>query len=143
MKINHVGMAVPSIDEFLQKNETLYGGFSKGPLIVNEVQGVREMFITDGNTVLELLEPIRDGSPLAGFLKRNRAGGLVHVALEVEDLEVALERVRQAGGRVVVDPVPDVAFQQRRIAFVVLNGQLSEFIELKPAPPQSGPHTSE
>jgi methylmalonyl-CoA/ethylmalonyl-CoA epimerase len=129
MTVNHIGMAVPSIDEFLTKNELLYGQFRRGPMIVNDVQDVREMFFTDGRIVVELLEPMSDRSPLTGFLRRNRGGGLVHVAFDVPDLAVALDDVRRAGGRVVVEPVPDIAFDQRRIAFVMLNGQLSELIE--------------
>lgn len=131
MKVNHVAMVVSSIDEFLRTNEVLYGEFTRGPLIVNERQDVREQFITDGKVVLELLEPMSDASPVKAFLKRNRGGGLVHVALDVDRLDAALERVQRAGGKVVVEPVPDVAFPQRRIAFVMLNGMLTEFIESK------------
>ena len=129
MKVNHIGMAVPSIEEFLAKNELLYGTFRRGPMIVNEIQDVREMFITDGSVVLELLEPMSENSPVAGFLRRNRGGGLIHVAFDVADLAKTLADVRRAGGRVIVDPVRDVAFDQRRIAFVMLNGQLTELIE--------------
>lgn len=129
LKINHVAIAIPDIAEFLAANAFLYGGFSRGPLIVNDVQGVREMFITDGNVVVELLEPMSDESPIRGFLKRNRGGGLIHVAFDVDSLDAAIRDVEQAGGRVVVEPVPDVAFEQRRIAFVMLNGQLAELIE--------------
>jgi methylmalonyl-CoA/ethylmalonyl-CoA epimerase len=141
MKINHVGIAVPSIEDFLRSNDVLYGTFSRGPLIVNDVQDVREMFITDGATVFELLEPISDKSPLAGFLKRNRGGGLIHVAFDVEDIDAAIATIESAGGRVVVEPVPDVAFGQQRIAFVMLSGQLSELIEMpKPTAAEHGAH---
>jgi methylmalonyl-CoA/ethylmalonyl-CoA epimerase len=133
MKVNHIALAVPSIHEFLTSNQFLYGDFSRGPLIVNETQDVREMFITDGSTVFELLEPMSDKSPVMGFLKRNRSGGLIHVAFDVEDLSAAIADVERAGGKLIVEPVPDIAFDYRRIAFVILNGQLSEFIEM-PAP---------
>jgi len=129
MTINHIGVAVPNIADFLKKNEVLYASFSKGPLIVNESQGVNEMFITDGTTVLELLEPSSDSSPIAGFLKRNRSGGLIHIGMDVDNLEAAIRRIEESGGKVVVEPVPDIAFDRRRIAFVVLNGQLTELIE--------------
>ncbi len=129
MTINHIGVAVPNIADFLKKNEVLYAGFSKGPLIVNELQGVNEMFITDGTTVLELLEPSSDSSPIAGFLKRNRSGGLIHIGMDVDNLEAAIQRIEESGGKLVVEPVPDIAFDKRRIAFVVLNGQLTELIE--------------
>ena len=127
--INHIGVAVPSIEDFLRRNDAVYSGFSRGPVIVNQTQAIKEMFITDGKTVLELLEPLHENSPLAGYLKKNPQGGLIHVAFDVDHLESAIERVKKAGGRVVVDPVPDIAFQQRRIAFAYLGGHVYEFIE--------------
>jgi len=127
--INHIGLAVPSIAEFLRENEFLYGDFSKGSLITNPVQRVNEMFISDGATVIELLEPAGDDSPINGFLKRNRAGGLIHIAFDVDHLESCLEEIDKRGGKTVVEPVPDPAFQNRRIAFAVVNGHLVELIE--------------
>jgi methylmalonyl-CoA/ethylmalonyl-CoA epimerase len=129
-KINHIGLAVPDIEAFLRRTTPLYEGFSRGPMIVNERQNVRELFLTDGATTIELLEPLGEGSPLLAFLNRNPAGGLIHLALEVVDLDTAITRVTAAGGRLVVAPVPDVAFQERRIAFVYLGGQVTELIEL-------------
>jgi methylmalonyl-CoA/ethylmalonyl-CoA epimerase len=130
LKVNHVGLAVPDIEAFLRKTTPLYEGFSRGPTIVNERQKVRELYITDGATTIELLEPLGEGSPLQAFLNRNPAGGLIHLALEVVDLDAAIARVTAAGGRLVVAPVPDVAFNERRIAFVYLGGQVTELIEL-------------
>ena len=138
-KINHVGLAVPDIEAFLKKVSPLYQRFSRSPLIANERQRVRQLFMTDGATTIELLEPLRDDSPLQAFLKRNPTGGLVHLALEVADLDAAISRVTAAGGRVVVAPVPDVAFHERRIAFVYLGGQLTELIELPRQPLASAP----
>ena len=99
-------------------------------MIVNERQKVRELFMTDGTTTVELLEPLGEGSPLQAFLNRNASGGLIHLALDVSDLDTAIARVIAAGGRLVVRPVPDVAFNERRIAFVFLGGQITELIEL-------------
>jgi methylmalonyl-CoA/ethylmalonyl-CoA epimerase len=130
MKINHVGLAVPNIEAFLKKTMSLYEGFTRGPCIVNERQRVRELFITDGATTIELLEPLEQSSPLQAFLNRNPAGGLIHLALEVDDLDTTIARVKAAGGRLVVAPVPDIAFHERRIAFVYLGGQVTELIEL-------------
>lgn len=128
-RIDHVGLAVPDIEAFLRKTAPLYGGFSRGPMIVNERQKVRELFVTDGATTVELLEPLGAGSPLQAFLNRNAAGGPIHLALEVADLNSTIARVTAAGGRLVVPPVPDVAFGERRIAFVFLSGQITELIE--------------
>jgi methylmalonyl-CoA/ethylmalonyl-CoA epimerase len=129
-KINHVGLAVPDIEAFLRKTMPLYEGFNRGPMILNERQKVRELFVTDGVTTVELLEPLGEGSPLQAFLKRNPTGGLIHLAFEVTDLDAAIARVTAAGGRLVVGPVPDVAFNERRIAFVYLGGQVTELVEI-------------
>ena len=129
IKINHVGLAVPDIEAFLRKTTPLHEGFSRGPMIVNERQKVRELFVTDGTTTVELLEPLGEGSPVRGFLNRNPKGGLIHLALEVVDLDAAIARAIAAGGRLVVAPVPDVAFNERRIAFVFLGGQVTELVE--------------
>ena len=129
-KINHIGLAVPDIEAFLRKTAPLYEGFSRGPMIVNERQKVRELYMTDGVTTVELLEPLGEGAPLQAFLNRNPSGGLIHLALEVVDLDAAIARVIAAGGRLVVAPVPDVAFNERRIAFVYLGGQVTELVEI-------------
>jgi methylmalonyl-CoA/ethylmalonyl-CoA epimerase len=99
-------------------------------MIVNERQKVRELYVTDGTTTVELLEPLGAGSPLQAFLNRNPAGGLIHLAFEVTDLDAAIARITAAGGRLVVGPVPDVAFNERRIAFVYLGGQVTELVEI-------------
>jgi len=137
IKINHIGLAVPSIADFLEKNAPFYGGFSRGPLVANPTQRVNEMFITDGATVIELLEPGDEESPINGFLKRNRFGGLIHVAFDVDDLDAWVQKIETAGGKTIVSPTPDTAFQNRRIAFVILNGQVTELIERAATPPQA------
>src|SRR5262245_15500318 len=129
-RINHVGLAVPNMEAFLRKTTPLYEGFSRGPMIVNERQKVRELYLTDGATTVELLEPLGEGSPLQAFLNRNPAGGLIHLAFEVTDIDAAIARITAAGGRLVVGPVPDVAFNERRIAFVYLGGQVTELVEI-------------
>jgi len=127
--VNHIGMAVRSIEKYLAEAEVVYRGFMRGPVITNDRQQVREMFLSDGRTTIELLEPIGRSSPIAGFLERNPDGGLIHVAFDVEALEPVLESIREQGGFTIVDPVSDVAFDERRIAFVMIGGQVIELIE--------------
>lgn len=127
--LNHIGMAVPDIDAFLASSAALYGDWERRGPIVNDRQRVRELFVSDGATTIELLEPMGDESPLNGFLKRNRGGGLIHLAYDVDVLEPAIQELEAAGGRVVVEPIPDIAFDERRIAFVMVGGQIIELIE--------------
>lgn len=122
-------MAVPDIDRFLADGAVLYAGWDRRGPIVNLRQRVRELFLTDGRTTIELLEPLGEDSPLNGFLKKNPRGGVVHLAYDVDRLEQGIAELEAAGGRLVVDPVPDIAFEERRIAFLVLGGQIVELIE--------------
>jgi methylmalonyl-CoA/ethylmalonyl-CoA epimerase len=132
LSINHVGLAVPSIERFLNRNELLLGALDRGPLIHNDRQRVRELTVSDGHTSVELIEPLDERSPISGFLQRNPGGGLVHVAFEVDDLDQMLAELTARGARVVVPPTPDIAFGERRIAFVVLDRQVTELIERAP-----------
>jgi methylmalonyl-CoA/ethylmalonyl-CoA epimerase len=132
VSINHIGLCVPNIEAFLAANEIIYGSFRRmGPALVNERQRVRELFITDGSTVLELLEPSDDSSPLAAFLSKNPAGGLVHVCLECDDIEAMIRRIKDAGGMLITGPIPDIAFDERHIAFCALADQVIELVERK------------
>jgi methylmalonyl-CoA/ethylmalonyl-CoA epimerase len=56
--------------------------------------GVTVVFVDLPNTRLELLEPLGLSSPVAAFLERNKAGGIHHICLEVDGIEVG----RPAGG---------------------------------------------
>jgi len=131
-KINHVAMVVPAIGPFLARTASVFGDFAQRGVIDNERQQVREHFLSDGATTIELLEPIGERSPVGSFLQRNPHGGLVHLALDVDQLDAALADLVAAGGKLVKKPVPDVAFGERRIAFVLLAGQLIEVIERGP-----------
>src|SRR5262249_62091523 len=66
--LNHIGMAVPSIERFLVAMGALYGGFSRGPLIENSRQRVREMFLTGERTTIQVLEPVGQPLPWAAFV---------------------------------------------------------------------------
>ena len=127
--VNHVGMAVPNIEAFLAANALLYKNFRKTTAIANERQHVREVFITDGKTTIELLEPTGDGSPLANFLKKNRAGGLVHICFDCDDIAQAIAQIKKADGTLITGPIPDIAFDERPIAFMMLADQVIELVQ--------------
>ncbi len=54
------------------------------------------VFIDTGNTKIELLEPLGEGSPIAAFLAKNPSGGMHHLCYEVDDI---LARARPPEGR--------------------------------------------
>jgi len=83
-----------------------------------------------GESVIELLRPIRDDSPVARFLAE-RGPGIHHVAYQVDDIEAALAGLREAGVRL-IDETPRTGLGGTKIAFVHPKstfGVLSELVQ--------------
>jgi methylmalonyl-CoA/ethylmalonyl-CoA epimerase len=113
--INHIGIAVRSIDAERPFYEGILGGVFEG---IEEVpdQKVRVGFFRVNDIRLELLEPTEPSSTIASFLDK-RGEGLHHVAFTVEDLEAQIAELKQSGLRM-IDEVPRPDAHQIRIAFV-------------------------
>ena len=93
-KIDHVGIAVESIDEALKLYRTLgleVEGFEEVPS-----EGVRVALIRCGESRIELLEATTDDSPIARFLAK-RGGGLHHICLATSDVRADQESLAAAG----------------------------------------------
>ena len=101
--IDHVGIAVPDLDEAIAFYAQAFGVQSVHEE-VNEEQGVREAMLAvgDGTTRIQLLAPLRPDSAIATFLDR-RGPGLQQVAYTVEDVEAVAETLRGRGLRVLYD----------------------------------------
>jgi methylmalonyl-CoA/ethylmalonyl-CoA epimerase len=87
-QIDHLGIAVASIDESAALYRDVMGLASEGTEVVED-QGVRVRFFALGQVRIELLEPTTDDSPIAKFLA-TRGPGLHHVAYRVDDLPATL-----------------------------------------------------
>lgn len=68
--------------------------------------GVITTFIDLGNTKIELLHPLGENSPIAGFLQKNPTGGIHHFCIEVEDIHAANSYLEEKGIRVLDSPKP-------------------------------------
>lgn len=114
-KINHIGIAVQSLNETLP----FYRDGLKMPLCgIEEVadQKVRVAMLGIGESKIELLEPTSPDSPIAKFLDKN-GPGIHHIAYEVDDVAQAIEQMIAEGARM-VDQVPRDGAHGTRIAFV-------------------------
>jgi methylmalonyl-CoA/ethylmalonyl-CoA epimerase len=114
-KINHIGVAVKSIDETLAFYRDQLGMAFQGAEEVTE-QKVRVAMLAVGESKIELLEPTAADSPVAKFLEKN-GPGVHHVAYEVADLEAAIARMLADGARM-IDEKPRHGAHGTRIAFV-------------------------
>ncbi len=114
-KINHIGIAVKSLDEALPFYRDMLGMPLQGTEEVAE-QRVRVAMLGVGESKVELLEPTSPESPIAKFLEKN-GPGIHHLAYEVEDIEGAIARLEREGARM-IDRTPRSGAHGTRIAFV-------------------------
>jgi methylmalonyl-CoA/ethylmalonyl-CoA epimerase len=134
-RLHHVGFVVKSIAEIAEEFSQSLSGSWDGRIILDPLQAARVSFLTGANpndALIELVEPVEEGSPVSKFLKRG--GGLHHLCYEVTDLEAQLHFSRSTGALVVRTPVPAAAFEGRRIAWVYTKARLLlEYLEIAPS----------
>lgn len=109
-KIDHVGIAVHSIDDKLELYRDVLGLEFEGVETVEE-QGVKVAFFRIGESMIELLEPTDDDGPVARFLDKH-GEGIHHLAAGCQDIESARERVAAGGVRLLSDEPRDGAHEK-------------------------------
>lgn len=126
---HHVGVACADLDRESRVLADL-GYRPESEDVVDPIQGVRLRFLSGGGPRLELIVPEGAGGVLTPWLSQGTK--LYHLGYEADDLDAALTDLRAARGKAMVQPVPAVAFDGRRIAFVMLpNMLLIELIEVR------------
>jgi len=114
-QIEHLGIAVESIDATVKTFETLLGTTCYKEEMV-ESEGVRTAFLKVGNSKVELLEATNPDSAIAKYLQKNR-GGFHHVAFEVDDIDAELARLANEGFQL-IHQSPKGGADNKRIAFL-------------------------
>ncbi len=130
-KVDHIGVAVSNLEEALKIYTDVLGLKLHGTEVVEE-QKVRVAFMPVGDTEIELLESTDAEGPIAKFIEK-RGEGIQHVAFRVDDIEEALEQMRQQGVRL-IDEKPRYGAGGARIAFLhpkATGGVLVELCERK------------
>jgi methylmalonyl-CoA epimerase len=128
-RIDHVGVAVEDMDGAL----ALYRDSLGMPLAHRETveqQGVDAALLDIGEGHVELLAPLGPDTPVGKYLAK-RGPGIHHVAYAVEDIDAELERLREAGLRL-IDETPRVGIRNSRVAFLhpsAVGGVLTEIVQ--------------
>jgi methylmalonyl-CoA epimerase len=131
MKINHLGIATKGIDDALKFWEDALGLENVHTEIVED-QKVRVAMLPIGESRIELLEPTSEDSPISKFIEK-RGGGIHHIAVEVEDINAALAKLKAQGMRL-IDESPRIGAEGCLVAFVhpsSANGVLLELVQEK------------
>jgi methylmalonyl-CoA epimerase len=129
MKLDHLGIAVKSLDAGIRFYHDLLG-LDVGHVEEVAAEKVRVAMLPLGDTRVELLEATADDSAIARFVAK-RGEGLHHIAVRVDDLNAAVERLKAAGARLVNDQ-PGVGVGGHRYVFVhpqSTGGVLLELVE--------------
>jgi methylmalonyl-CoA/ethylmalonyl-CoA epimerase len=116
-KIDHVGIAVPDLDEAIAFYRDTFGVQSVHEE-TNDEQGVREAMLAvgDGSTRIQLLAPLSPESTIARFIDRN-GPGVQQVAYTVDDIEAVSETLRARGLRLLYD-APRRGTSDSRVNFI-------------------------
>ena len=133
-RLNHVGIATPSIDEAVRLYRDTLGVTKIGPKFKLEEQGVWVCFVDLPNSQIELIEPIDDTSPVAGFLKQNPAGGQHHICFEVDDIIAARDEMVAKGARVLGTGEPRIGAHGTPIIFMHPKDMGGVLVELMQSP---------
>jgi methylmalonyl-CoA epimerase len=127
-RIDHIGIAVHSIDAALETYRGLLG-IGTAHIVELPERNVRIAMVAFGGCYLEFVEPTGPGSPLIARLQE-RGEGIYHLALAVAKIDVALDALRH-NGATLIDQVPRSG-PTGRIAFVSpqsAHGVMLELVE--------------
>jgi methylmalonyl-CoA/ethylmalonyl-CoA epimerase len=127
MTFHHLGIATES----LEADATAYSALGyrpEGEKFIDEVQGVRGLFLSGGGPRLELLEPLPGRETLGPILRRGVK--CYHHGYEVRSLSESLAELRRCGAQMVRPAAKAIAFDYRQVVFLMLpNMWMVELIE--------------
>ncbi|KAJ2701211.1 hypothetical protein FB645_004739 [Coemansia sp. IMI 203386] len=98
-RLNHVAIAVPDMSQASKFWRDIMRADRVSSVVAQPDHGVTTVFVDLGNTKIELLHPYGENSPIAGFLAKNKNGGIHHVCIDVPDIEAAMEWLKLKGVR--------------------------------------------
>lgn len=131
-RLHHVGYVTASIADSVDEYTKSSGLVWDGRIIHDPLQMVSVAFLSAGDdsaaTSIELVEPAGRRSPVNQFLAKG--GGLHHICIEVPNLSEHIETSKAAGCTLVRVPLPAMAFDGRKIAWIMTaTGQLVELLQ--------------
>ncbi|MEM7056750.1 MAG: methylmalonyl-CoA epimerase [Pseudomonadota bacterium] len=127
-RLNHVAIAVPDLGAATAMYRETLGATVSDPQPEPD-HGVTVVFVELPNTKVELLEPLGEGSPIAGFLEKSPSGGIHHICYEVDDILAARDKLAGDGARILGDGNPKIGAHGKPVIFLHpkdFNGTLVE-----------------
>ncbi|MBX3454781.1 methylmalonyl-CoA epimerase [Ferrovibrio sp.] len=129
-RLNHVAIAVPDLAAATATYAATLGAKVSAP-VPQPDHGVTVVFVDLGNTKIELLHPLGEGSPIANFLAKNAQGGMHHVCYEVDDIIAARDKLKAEGARVLGDGEPKIGAHGKPVLFLHPKDFCGTLVELE------------
>jgi methylmalonyl-CoA/ethylmalonyl-CoA epimerase len=135
-RLNHVGVATPSIEKSVEMYVNLLGATKVHEPFDLPPQGVRVCFVDTPNSQIELIEPLGENSPIIKFLEKNPLGGQHHVCFEVPDIHAAKAEMEAKGAKVLGEP--RIGAHGTPVIFVHPKDMGGVLVELMETPKEGG-----
>lgn len=130
-RLNHVAIATADLDKATALYRDVLGA-KVSPSTPLPEHGVYTVFVELGNTKLELLYPLGENSPIKGFLEKNKAGGIHHVCIEVDNIEAAMSHLKSKKIRCLSEE-PKIGAHGKPVVFLHPKDCAGVLIELEQA----------
>ena len=137
-KLNHVGVATPSIEESWKLYKDILGATHVTEKRALPEQGVWVSFVDLPNAQIELIEPYGENSPIHAFLAKNPRGGQHHICFEVPDILAARDDMRAKGATVLGTGEPRIGAHGVPVIFVHPKDMGGVLVELMARPAAAG-----
>jgi methylmalonyl-CoA/ethylmalonyl-CoA epimerase len=131
-RLNHVAIVVPDLAAAGAIYRDILGARISEPVELPD-HGVTTVFVELPNTKIELLQPLGQDSPIAGFLGKNPSGAIHHLCFEVDDIIAARDKLVAEGARVLGDGEPRTGAHGKPVLFVHPKDFAGTLIELEQA----------
>lgn len=127
MKLEHIGIAVKDIET---SNKLFSSVFNSQPYKTEKVdsENVITSFFKTGESKIELLQALSPDSAIAKFIEK-KGEGIHHLAFEVENIEIEIERLQKEGFQL-INPNPKIGADNKRIVFLHPKSSNGVLIEL-------------
>jgi methylmalonyl-CoA/ethylmalonyl-CoA epimerase len=132
-RLNHVAIAVPDLAAATAVYRVTLGAEVSAPMALPE-HGVTVVFVELPGAKIELITPLGEASPIAGFLQNNPAGGMHHICFEVPDIGAAAAKLREKGARILGDGRPRIGAHGHPVLFLHPKDFSGTLIELEQVP---------
>ncbi|MBI1866745.1 MAG: methylmalonyl-CoA epimerase [Methylocystis sp.] len=131
-RLNHVAIAVANLAKAAAVYRDTLGAEVSAPQALRE-HGVTVVFVELANAKIELMAPLGDASPIAGFVAKNPAGAIHHLCYEVDDIGAARDALQAAGARVLGDGEPKIGAHGKPVLFLHPKDFCGTLVELEQA----------